>query len=63
MVPICSGPKRGRRPGARRTVEADSEAGDLPVLKVVLLGFVIKKGFLALDSSSRPVVAGAAYRP
>ena len=63
MVPICSGPNRGRRPGARCTVEADSEAGDLPVLKVVLLDFVIKKGFLALGSSSRPVVAGAAYRP
>ena len=63
MVPICSGPKRGRRPGAHRTIEADSEAGDLPVLKVVLLGFVIRKGFLALGSSSRPVVAGMAYRP
>ena len=63
MVPICPGPKRGRRPGARHTVEVDSEAGNLPVLKVVLLGLVIKKGFLALGSSSRPVVAGTAYRP
>ena len=63
MVPICSGPNRGHCPGARRTVEADSEAGDFPVLKVVLLGRVIRKGFLVLDSSSRPVFAGAAYRP
>ena len=63
MVPICSGPKRGHWPGTCHTVEADSEAGNLPVLKVVLLGLVIRKGFLVLGSSSRPVVVGTAYQP
>ncbi len=43
-------------------MEADSEAGDLPVLIVELLGLVIRKGLLVIASSSRPVVAGAAYR-
>ena len=32
------------------------------MLKVVLLGLVIRKGFLVLNSSSHPEVAGAAYR-
>ena len=36
-------------------VEADSEAGNLPVLIVELLGLVMMKGLLVLDSSSHPV--------
>ena len=62
-MPICWGPKSSRRTGSCRTVEADSEAGDLPVLIVELLGLVIRKGLLVFESSSHPVVAGAAYRP
>ncbi len=63
MLPICWGPSNGRRAGSRRTVEADSEAGDLPVLIVELLGLVMLKGFLVLESSSRPAFAGAAFLP
>lgn len=63
IVPICWGPRSGRLISSHQTVEADSEAGNLPVLIVELLGLVIRNGLLVMVSSSRPVVTGAAYRP
>ena len=63
ILPICCGPRSSHHIVSHRTVEADSDAGNSPVLIVELLGLVIRQGLLVIASSSRPVVAGAAYRP
>jgi hypothetical protein len=64
--PICCGPRRGLCRCTRRTVVADSDVGDLLPRIVALLD--LRGGSderLMLEfagSSSRPVVAGVAYR-
>ena len=53
--------------GARRIVDADSDIGDLLARIVALLdlrcGKDKRRWWLLADSSSRPGVAGVAYRP
>ena len=67
MEPICWGPRKVRGSGAFRTVDADSDTGDLLPLIVALLdlrGGRDRRRLLALlESSSRPGVAGVAYLP
>jgi hypothetical protein len=67
MESICGAPSVGLLGGALRMVDADSDAGDLLSRIVALLdlrGGRDKRRLLVFaDSSSRPGVAGVAYRP